>query len=247
MEHKERYALGMKILNELVKIRGADLVYGGIYGSTASGKDKKYSDLELVFITKKEMKDQFFLYEGIPILLQFSTKKELLKMMEDVRFNFVFELGHIMTSKRVYGDRKVVDEIKQEYKKTIKNQWKHGAKNSLVHAYEFLCKIRNAQLYGKNREVIYVKDAAVHLSFCLNAFIAFVNKKYYLSGEEKSLNEAKDFKNLPKSYLSLSKKMLLSNEIKDIYKTAEKLWENSIALAKSKDVYFTSEKRILLE
>ena len=53
MKHNERLKLAREIGKKIIKRQGKNISSIGIFGSVARNEDDKFSDLELIVITKK--------------------------------------------------------------------------------------------------------------------------------------------------------------------------------------------------
>jgi hypothetical protein len=114
MNHKERIHLARELCNRFVGKYGADVIIGGVYGSTARGLDIESSDLEMLFIVRDacNAKGQQLVYRGMPVFYSVTARLEIEKKITspslDGVFNWPFWMGVLSVLKVMHGEQSQV-------------------------------------------------------------------------------------------------------------------------------------------
>ncbi len=233
MNHEERMKLSEEISKRVVEKYKEKILVAGIFGSTSRNQDTELSDLEMIFITTEDIEDIFFSYKGMPVLLVFRTKEEALGSIKKMSFMWPMEVSFLLDFLPTYGDKKVINEFKKELSSLKDKDYKKGARNSLIHAYEYFLKIKSS--YEKKDKYTLI-DATVWCTYFLNMTIAFINKKYFTRSEPQNLDEIKDFGKIPEQYLELADAIWNFNTMDEIYDNIMRLWDVSIGFAKENGI-----------
>lgn len=234
LKHEERMKLASDLTKKIVDSYGENVLFIGVYGSTARAEDKEFSDLELLVIMKHPAKSKMFIYKDIVVLIHFITHENALKNLGDVTGPWWLGwVGTLLYTKRLYGEEKLLDKFRNIVNSISDKKYAEAAANSLVWTYEFFNQIRNAY---QNGDLYSAMSSALYLRNSIGEFTAFLNKKHYRSHVFRSLNEAKQFEKLPKNYFNLMQKLGTSNNLEEIYETANKLWKGCLKLARENNI-----------
>jgi hypothetical protein len=98
---------------------------------------------------------------------------------------------------------------------------------------EYSNHVRNARLRGDLYSAIF---NSLWLTNVAGEFVGFLNDHYYSKNVFRSLNEAKEFKVLPKNYFELIEGLYVEKNIDKIAEMSIQLCENCFSLGKKYEI-----------
>ena len=195
MEHKQRVKIAKILGKFLVRKYKKNIIAIGIYGSTARNEDKKYSDLELICISKKPFKNIASGYKDIHVLLFFNTPEQYRNSTfpDDkwpIRASTYFDIIP------VYDPTKFFEKIKISLKTINYSVYIDSAKKCLSMCHQHFLKMKNS-IYMKDR--IGFEEDSYNFYFCSAMFYALINRKYY-KNKKHIIDDIENFEIVPKNY-----------------------------------------------
>lgn len=228
MKHAERIKIAKEVTKILVKKHGKNIVYVGLYGSTARNEDRKHSDVELVILTKTKHGLEFWPYRDSLIFLEYMKLGDFRKVLKKVGMFWPVDVCQIMASKPMY-DKKVLESFQSDFRQIPNKKFTNTAKRNLVWGIEYIGKIKNAY---EAQDLAEIRAAILYnFIFGMNCFVALLNRKYFERGDVRVLEDIAKMKRQPKNYAKLAKILWLSNDIDELYETAMQLWKNCVSFA----------------
>ena len=241
MERKERLKIAKELSKRILEAHKENILAIGVYGSMARKEDQKYSDIDMIIITKKEGKEEgkFFLHSGMSIEYEFVTKKEAIENIKNVNRDWPDwpqEATMYTNPLPLYDPNKTFKKFKTIVGGLNPGEFNKAAERALLILYEETCKVKNAELIkDKVNLLTFAREAAL----VAQLFVALVNKKYY-SSNRNILKESQKFSKLPKDYKKLV--MVASGYNREtqsqVYKATLKLLDNCSDLAKKEGLKF---------
>lgn len=223
-----------KAVAQEIRKKYKDVIFIGAYGSLARREDKKYSDIELMTITKsKRINLTPFTFRGLPVDFYTETKQNAIKSIKDIDMLWPSRAGKYLIVKPLYGRENIINEFRNAVRSIKDAEFKKHASILLVTMREDVGKIKNA---AESNNLAKCVEAATWLAYSTTLFVAFMNRKYYRRHGINSIEEAKTFKKLPEDYIALVKRLHTSKNMQELVKTAELLYDNCIAFAKKNDI-----------
>lgn len=230
MKREERLKIAKRIARKVLKKYGNKVLAIGVYGSVARGEDRRYSDLDMIVIVKKKREgiyDRFFIYKGLPVLVEFETIEEVKKRIRNMWFKWPLEVNAFLSILPLFDPQHVFTKFKREYERLSEKDFREGAMNALEHVYEYFLTVKNAYVY-KEREKLLLQARVFARSVA--CFLALINHTYFKSG--KKVFEQK-FKKYPKNYYKLIKIAagFISLNEKKVYEVCKKLFKETMKFA----------------
>jgi|GEM_PF-3342595 len=235
MERQERLKIAEEVAEDILKKYDGIVLAIGVCGSVARGEDTTYSDLDMLAIVRrkgKEIYDRFFIYKGLPVLVEFWTPEEAKKCIRNMWFKWPIEVGTFLHVLPLFDPEGVFEGLKKERESLKEEDFKEGATNALEHVYESFLSVKNAFI-NKRKEIVLLQARV--LAQNVASFLALVNHTHFESGKRVF---DKEFKERPKDYDELIKVVagLVSLDHEEVYQASEKLFEVIVSFAKRKGI-----------
>jgi kanamycin nucleotidyltransferase len=207
MDHEERIGFAQTLCDRFANTYKEAMIIGGVYGSTAKGSDRKWSDLEMLFIVTDECdaRGQHFLYRGIAVsyyVLKHSKLEGILRhpcLQGDM--GWPFWMGVLSVLKVLYGDRSRIDTWLDMGRSVPDMEFNRALRKELpglvTESYGRIlsCKDRN------NMDDWYC--AVLEVLFEIRDALCLLNKKWVTHNYYQSLVDTFQFKKLPQRYIEL--------------------------------------------
>jgi len=251
IKNKHNYVASL-IARKILKYNSKCIIAIGIFGSVATNTHNSFSDIDLVVITNKKIKQssKSFLINSYPtinkeysqsykdqkvtILIKFD--KEVTKQLFSVGLRWTVESASLLSVKVLYDPTNFFSRLACSFKdkknrRLLDHRFNILATRWLSIAYEFLGKLHGVEFTGA-KAYIYGKE----FIFCIANVIKAVNQDsfqniYNFVEESKFANEK------PKLYYELASKLLKNNMNKKIMKEAVlQLWSDAISFTDKHDI-----------
>lgn len=206
----------------------------------ARGEDTEYSDLEMIFVTRRSVRvpgmspDGYreFLLDDLQTQLEFRTKAEVFEILEHVGPYWPVQVWVYLEPKVIYGNREIVERTVSEFRERVARlpdiAFRKAAGHALIWVRGHLGKVRNACEQGDDPRA---GQAAEWMGYEAASFVALVNRRYYRHADFRWLEESKEFPLLPKDYHALMVRLHLARSRPDILEAATELYDACAALA----------------
>jgi hypothetical protein len=240
MDHEGR----MRIANEIARRVGArfgdTILFGTLSGSVARNEDAEHSDLEVVFLTTREIRlpgmspDGYreFVYRGLPTQIEFRTKEEALGLLTHVGSYWPVQVWKFLEPRVICGVASTTDRIVGEFRSRVEGlpeeTFRKAAGHALLWIRMHLGKVKNAFAEGDDARTA---QAAEWLGYEVACFVALVNRRYYLRSDLRWMRESESFPKLPDDYRDLMMRMHLARDREDVQRTVSDLCAACEALA----------------
>lgn len=223
MEHGNRIKLVRGIHIRILKKYKESILFGGVYGSTASGRDTEFSDIEMLYIVNEQTPAcrYSFLYRGIPVEADIIPVSDVLNWMQDVELTLPFKMGNLEGLQLLAGDNRQKQAVLEQYKELTEERihlffLKHGAEI----AYESFNKIRSlARRAARQDLALYVFEMVQEISLAL----ALVNRKPIRKGYLAGVKESFEFELLPDDYKQTVESLIKSASFTEAIESGRKL------------------------
>lgn len=233
MEHSERLEVAKEIADKIKKKYGKNIVSIGLCGSTIRNEDKKYSDFELIAITKNKSGLHEFLYKDVSVTIVYRTLKDTLKIIQDVSESWQAELGNIMEQKILVGDPKISERFRKLIEKIPDKRFIKTGSKLIPSLFEYVGKIKNA---AADNDIGQLNYARYDFIFIALNIVALFNKRYFKKGGFKILDDVKTFPKSPEKFIPLITEIWTSNDIKVVENSVLTLWSNLLKFVKENKI-----------
>lgn len=223
MQHGNRIKVVRGIHIRVQKHYKHSMLFGGIYGSTAIGRDTEFSDIEMMYVLQPGIssKTTTFLYHGIPIEVNLVSYDDLEQSLSEIDLRLPLLMGNLASLQLLAGDNQQRDEILDRYhnlpQETIARFFlEHGSEIG----YESLNKIRSIPRRANKREKgLFVFEVLQEISLA----IALINRKPVTKGYLAGVAETYEFEIIPGNYKQLAESMIKSEDVKETIETGQQL------------------------
>jgi len=221
--------LAGQMANRIRQQYGNQILAIAVYGSVARNEDKKFSDTELVVITKNKTGPRTIVYRGATAFVEYKTKKAVLDSLRKIGMFWPIETSQVLVAIPLYDPHGLFDEFKRVVKsaKSRNKQFRTAEGEVLTWTSEDIDKVRNAY---QSKDLGGMRYGLGETIFMINALIALFNKTHMRHGPA-FLEDAKRFRILPKNYYPLMRKLWYSTDIEELYSSTIKLWRNTLKMA----------------
>ncbi len=236
MDHKERVNIAKELCRKIMA--GHKVYYVGIYGSTARGEDTRFSDLEMVIVTKDKHWWGVFRINGLSVWLHLEPLSKVYEQIPRVDPEGDSNTNNYLNSMTLYDRIGLKKEIRKRLRKVEYAAFKDAALVPLGEVNDHVSKMRNAI------EVHKRKDALVLERFILlsqaDRVVALINRKHFTRGGKGHLKDISRFKYVPNGYLRLSNSIWTARDGRKALSAAIKLSDSLTAFAKAHGIEIAS-------
>ncbi len=243
--HEERVRMGREICDLILKTYSDRVLAVYIYGSTAKGLDRPYSDLEIVCVVRDgvEIPTRYFVYKGIVVGIDYPQESSILRAAREVKKDWPFEAdsyrNRIVLYERDWWLR-LLDEAVSESERADTSEALRRAAWELV---EDLSVLRNAQLSAdgigvKIRGRAIAQDAA-RVVFLLNRHYVTTTSRFWKEAFECSL-KPQDFQKLVETASSF-----VPATPDQITSAAEQLCSETLGMAGSRGILIELDRLVV--
>jgi hypothetical protein len=223
LNHRERKKLAGEICTRMVSAHPKDIIIGALYGSTSSGLDTEWSDLEMLFIVKDDSKLEKveMLYKGTAVGLYVLKKRELESHLKGPTLQWPFWMGVLSVLKVLHGDRKNVEGWLRSGRSVPERRFRALLEKELPGlVIESHGRIHSCQL-RKNKEDIGC--AVIEVLLEMNLALCLLNMRWVTHDYYRGFVDAFSFPKLPERYKELVPALWSSRDIDEIVPLADEL------------------------
>lgn len=206
MDHEERIHAANRLTNMMIEKYGNDILLGGIFGSTARNTDTEHSDLEMLFIVRNQSKAKRFefAYKGMPVVVLVKKVADIEKDIKEIELDWPLKVGTLFNLKITCGDKAILKSFRKMLESVPQEKIDEFLARKAPLCYEGFGRLKAVKIRGNIHEVsLFVAEVL----FEFNLLVAIFNGEFinhdYLGG----LNEAFDFKSLPKDYEKIARQL----------------------------------------
>lgn len=240
MDHDGKVRIAEEIARRVAARFADTILFGALYGSVARNEDTEFSDLELVFVTREEIRlpgmspDGYreFVYRNLQTQIEFRTKREALDLLTHIGPYWPVQVSKFLEPRVIWGDTHTAEETVAEFRRRVEElpetAFKKGAGHALLWIRGHLGKVRNAHDEGDDARTA---QAAEWFGYEIACFVALVNRRYYLRSDLRWLRENESFSKLPKDYQQLMVRMHRARDRKEVFQAASDLCRSCEVLA----------------
>jgi hypothetical protein len=215
MEHGERIKIVRGIHIRIQKTFADSVLFGGIYGSTATGRDTKHSDIEMMYVMKERFSSatKAFLYRGLPIEVNLISVDMIRRWIAQPSLHTPVYMGNLQNLQLLIGDNRQRQEWLDDYADmshaTIKQFFLE--QGSLI-GYESLNKIRSLTNRANRYERgLYVFEVVQEISLAL----ALLNRRPVTKGYVLGVKESFDYPLLPADYQDHTEQFMRAEDLQE--------------------------------
>ncbi len=226
MTHEERYNLALKYSEELRRELGNNLVSCCLYGSTSRGTDTKWSDLEMLVVTREDTPSRFFLVDMIPVSIKTITDDKLSDILQNPDKDWPFYAGLMNNLEVLSGDEKLPGSYLEIAMNVPESKFIEAAKKNVSElVFEscgriFSCTVR------KRYDDIFC--AVIETLLEMRTMICLINHTFVNWDYFEGIKETFKFEKIPKNYPVLATKLWQSCSPFEIARYARKLLKNYV-------------------
>jgi kanamycin nucleotidyltransferase len=251
---KDNARIAESITNRLVSTHKNELTAIGVFGSIANNTYDQYSDIDLVIITKSNIKDKFFILlnsnngqEGdlilgsdVKVSLFFLTKEEAASQLLSISdFSWPIKAAMLLDVVPLYDPKNMFPALHDEYIKLKKNlltskKFDQLAGKWLSVAYEFLGKI-NKPNSSRQESFVYAERFSFAIAGTYKALYQDYFKNIY-----KITDEIQELSHYHQHAIDLIETLLTLRDEKMIHQLSMELWLTANRYAKSRNIKIES-------
>lgn len=226
MEHGDRIKVVRGVHIRIHNKYKESILFGGIYGSTATGRDTEYSDIEMMYVLKEGFSSftKAFLYRGLPIEVNLIRVDDIREWIERPSLHTPIYMGNLHNMQLLIGENKQLQGWLDAYAalshEAIQQFFlEHGA----LIGYESLNKIRSLiRRANRNERELYVFEVVQELSLAL----ALLNRKPVTRGYYLGVKESFNYEQIPPQYKELTERFMQAERIHETIEWGSKLLES---------------------
>ncbi|GAX89793.1 hypothetical protein [Effusibacillus lacus] len=226
MQHGDRIKVVRGIHIRVRKAYKERILFGGVYGSTAIGRDTEYSDIEMMYVMREGFpaKNLTFLYQGLPVEVNFLPVDAIGSWFEKIDLALPIHMGNVSTLQLWIGEDRHREEVLARYAQMPDEAIarffiEHGSEI----AYESFNKIQSIPRRANKRDrELFVYEVAHEIALA----VALINRKPLTKGYMSGIKESYEFEEVPDDYKELAEAFLNSADVKESIETGRRLLES---------------------
>lgn len=226
MTHEERYNLALKYSEELQRELGNNLVCCCLYGSTSRGTDTKWSDLEMLVVTRKKAPSRYFLVNMIPVSIKTITEKKLISILENPNKDWPFYAGLMNNLEVLSGDEKAPERYLKKAMNVPERKFIEAAKKNVSELVFESCGRIFSCIARKKYDDIYC--AVIETLLEMRTMLCLINRSFVNKDYFEGIKETFKFKKIPTDYPVLATKLWRSHDPIEIVRYSRKLLSNYV-------------------
>jgi len=113
MNHEERMELANQAAKKLLEKYKSEIIYIGLYGSTARNEDEQHSDVDMIVITKNKSGLQYYPLKDIFLYFGFKMLNETDNIIKNIKGSWPVEAGQIMSSIPLFDRDGLIDKYRK--------------------------------------------------------------------------------------------------------------------------------------
>ncbi|WP_018133314.1 kanamycin nucleotidyltransferase C-terminal domain-containing protein [Effusibacillus pohliae] len=223
MQHGDRIKVVRGIHIRVQHAYKNSILFGGVYGSTAIGRDTEFSDIEMMYVVKEggPQADKTFLYRGIPIEVNLLPIARIHRRLAEPDLQLPWLMGNLAALQLLAGEEKQRRELLDTYSRLpdaaiARFFLAHGAEI----AYESFNKIRSLPRRGNTRErELFVYEVVREIALAL----ALLNRRPITRGYYAAVKESYEFPHIPEAYRELTETFIRAEEVKEAIEAGQNL------------------------
>ena len=216
-----------RIVRELERTYGDDLLYVAAMGSLARGTFSPFSDIDLVALIESERRASHrWLYKTTPVDVAVLPLQKAKKRILEVDGLWPHEVGSFLLN-RVYLDRgDVRAKLDRWHAKILREGSTFRGACEILGFFEYFSKVQRAQEQG-NAEILRYAAWEIFFMSCMN--VALLNKRYFYDHTTMT-NQMTGFDFLPPGVLEASQDVFHTS-LESVARGARRLFEINLSLA----------------
>lgn len=223
MEHGDRIKVVRGIHIRIYKKYSDSLLFGGIYGSTAVGRDTEHSDIEMMYVMKEgcTASTKRFLYRGLPTEVNLISLDDIRAWLEHPTMHTPVYMGNLQNMQLLLGENRQRQDWLEVYAKlphsTIQQFFlQYGA----FIGYESLNKIRSLKRRANRNELdLYRFEVIQEVSLAL----ALLNRQPVTRGYYLGVRESFTYQQLPFQYKELAENFMQAEGVHETIEAGNQL------------------------
>lgn len=152
VSHSQRLSIAKSLCQMALAKHGDTIAAVGIYGSTAIGTDRPYSDLDMTFVTTVDLGDntKCYSFKGMPIQLDYQTIEESMSEACDPVDGACW-IDFLV----LYDSRNIIGEFRETFRRLSADDFKYKLEALFQdHLTSLMGKVRNAVISDARAELI---------------------------------------------------------------------------------------------
>lgn len=223
MEHGDRIKVVRGIHIRTQNKYKNQILFGGVYGSTALGRDTEFSDIEMMYVMKGDQPSETktFLYRGLPIEINLISLEEVNQQIETLTILTPVHTGNLRNLQLLIGELKDRELILEKYENLPQAKIEQFfAEHGSEIAFESLNKLRSlTRRAGKAGRELYIFEVVQEIALSL----ALVNRETVTRGYYPGIKESYTYQKVPDHYKDLMESFMKAEELALAVETGQQL------------------------
>lgn len=236
LSHQERKQLAQDLCGRMLEEYPGQIILGGVYGSTATGTDTPWSDLEMWFIVEEDCAaiNQHIIFRDTAVGYWIYQWREIEKIVSNPSLKWPFHMGILETLEVLYGDKAIIHRLLEVGKSLPFEKFRMALQSILPDlVIESYGRIRSCQLRDNKLDVsvmVFEVLREMLVALCL------LNRSWVRHDYYQGLVDSFAFPKLLEGYSEIVPHLYNANDFDTIVPLANKLVANFYRLLDENDL-----------
>lgn len=230
LTHDERFALARTFCARMMQRYMEQIIVGGVYGSTASGMDTRWSDLELLFVVAdgSGIATRPLLYRGVAVGLHAIEQATLEELLREPSAAWPYWMGVLSALRVLHGEAWRVAAWLRMGQSVSRERFRLGLANALpALVFESYGRILSCQARGNADDI---GCAAIEVLLEMRTALCLLNRRWATHDYFQGIAETFAFPHVPFGYAELATALWRAHGIEEIVPAARALMESYLHL-----------------
>ncbi|MHC4933963.1 MAG: hypothetical protein ACYTGV_17435 [Planctomycetota bacterium] len=236
MEHDERMALAVRMVDRFFEEQGPNALLGGVYGSTARRTDTAFSDLETYFIVADgKEEERHSLHGDIAVSMKIIPGLALEETVCKPTIRWPFHMGVLDSLRVLAGEARMVENLLQYGTSVEQERFDAALKEALPQlVFESWGRIRSCEVRGNRMDL---PASCLEVVLEMVTALCLLNRSWVTHDYFEGVREALRFELLPKDFGRLAESLWTAKEPSDARRTADELVANFLELLRERPAF----------
>ncbi len=241
----EKLRIARKVVGELRRDLGRNVIAVGISGSVARGTAEKYSDIDMEIIVRRPLRIsyRFLIVEKTYCSLNFATWQGVMREVGMPHHELPETLGGFTKIRSLYDPKGLLHRLEARARHVPRAVFRKSAELALLHSYEDFCRVKNAYLKGDD---IVLRDNVFLVTHSAALVVASLNRASFVSDRE-IFRAHKRFSRLPRGFDRIEQLRYGSLKPRRLYDTLVGFYIDLVDFCRKEGISFPVDRETLRE